>query len=29
VTGSNEENGVALAIEELLRTGFQHPIQRQ
>jgi Cof subfamily protein (haloacid dehalogenase superfamily) len=29
VTGSNEESGVALAIEELLGAGFQHPIQRQ
>jgi len=29
VTGSNAENGVALAVEELLRTGFQHPIQRE
>ncbi len=29
VTGSNEESGVAQAIEELLRTGFQHPIQRK
>ena len=26
VTRSNEESGVALAIEELLGTGFQHPI---
>ncbi len=29
VTGSNEESGVAQAVEELLRTGFQHPIQRE
>lgn len=29
VTGSNSEDGVALALEELLRTGFQHPIQRE
>lgn len=27
VTGSNAENGVALAIEKLLGTSFQHPIQ--
>jgi Cof subfamily protein (haloacid dehalogenase superfamily) len=26
VTGSNAESGVALVLEELLRTGFQHPI---
>lgn len=29
MTGSNEESGVAQAVEELLRTGFQHPIQRE
>lgn len=29
VTASNEESGVALAIEELLRAGFRHPIQRE
>jgi hydroxymethylpyrimidine pyrophosphatase-like HAD family hydrolase len=29
VTASNAESGVALALEELLRSGFQHPIQRQ
>jgi len=28
-TASNSENGVALAIEELLRTGFQTPIRRE
>jgi hydroxymethylpyrimidine pyrophosphatase-like HAD family hydrolase len=29
LTGSNEENGVAQAIEELLGTGFQHQIRRE
>jgi Cof subfamily protein (haloacid dehalogenase superfamily) len=29
VTGSNAEHGVALILEELLRAGFQHPIQRE
>lgn len=29
VTGSNTESGVALALEELFRTGFQAPIQRK
>jgi len=29
VTGSNAESGVAQALEELLSSGFQHPIQRQ
>ena len=29
LTASNSENGVALAVEELLRTGFQSPIQRE
>ena len=29
VTASNEESGVALAIEELLRAGFRHPIRRE
>jgi len=29
LTASNSENGVALAVEELLRTGFQSPIQRK
>jgi Cof subfamily protein (haloacid dehalogenase superfamily) len=29
VTASNEESGVALAVEELLGAGFQQPIQRE
>lgn len=29
LTASNSENGVALAVEELLRTGFHSPIQRE
>jgi hydroxymethylpyrimidine pyrophosphatase-like HAD family hydrolase len=29
VTASNAESGVAVVVEELLRAGFQEPIQRQ